>query len=143
MALLLQVLDVARAVAHDLALFYVDCHSICSCSVYEFVGEVLKFINAATRVLEVGRRRGRQRKCWMDKIKEWTSLATPELLTRASSRRDWMRMTRLLKICFSVLRPCLRPARYSSSSFSSLALSRLKITRSMISLEWLIRLMIR
>ena len=34
--------------------------------------------------LEGGRRRGRQRKCWMDNIKEWTSLPMPELLTRAS-----------------------------------------------------------
>ena len=39
--------------------------------------------------LESGRRRGRQRKCWMDNIKEWTSLPTPELLTRASYRKDW------------------------------------------------------
>ena len=31
--------------------------------------------------LEGGRRRGRQRKCWMDNIKEWTSLHMPELLT--------------------------------------------------------------
>ena len=28
--------------------------------------------------LEGGRRRGRQRKCWMDSIKEWTSLPMPE-----------------------------------------------------------------
>ena len=39
--------------------------------------------------LEGGRRRGRQRKCWMDNIKEWTSLPMPELLTRASRRKDW------------------------------------------------------
>ena len=26
-----------------------------------------------------GRRRGRQRKCWMDNIKDWTSLPMPEL----------------------------------------------------------------
>ena len=32
---------------------------------------------------ERGRRRGRQRKCWMDNIKEWTSLPLAELLTRA------------------------------------------------------------
>ena len=29
--------------------------------------------------LEGGRRRGRQRKCWMDNSKEWTSLPMPEL----------------------------------------------------------------
>ena len=31
--------------------------------------------------LEGGRRRGRQRKCWVDNIKERTSLPIPELLT--------------------------------------------------------------
>ena len=31
--------------------------------------------------LEVGRRRGRQRKCWMNKVKEWTSLPMPVMLT--------------------------------------------------------------
>ena len=40
-------------------------------------------------ILESGRRRGRQRKCWLDNIKEWTSLPIPELLTRASCRR-WL-----------------------------------------------------
>ena len=35
--------------------------------------------------LEGGRCRGRQRKCWMDNIEEWTSLPVPELLTRAES----------------------------------------------------------
>ena len=38
--------------------------------------------------LEGGRRRGRQRECWMDIIKEWTSLPKPELLTRASCRKE-------------------------------------------------------
>ena len=36
--------------------------------------------------LEDGRRRGQKRKCWMDGIKEWTSLPILELLTRASCR---------------------------------------------------------
>ena len=39
--------------------------------------------------LEGGRRGGRQRKCWMDKIREWISLPVPKLLTRASCRKDW------------------------------------------------------
>ena len=39
--------------------------------------------------LEGGRRRGRQRKCCMENIKEWTSLPMPELLTKASSKKDW------------------------------------------------------
>ena len=36
-----------------------------------------------------GQRRGRQRKHWMDNIKEWTSLLVPELLTRDFCRKDW------------------------------------------------------
>ena len=35
---------------------------------------------------EGGRRRGRQRKCWMDNINEWTSLPMPELLAMAFCR---------------------------------------------------------
>ena len=38
---------------------------------------------------EGGRRRGRQRKWWMDNIKELTSLPMPELLPWASRRKDW------------------------------------------------------
>ena len=41
--------------------------------------------------LEGGRRRDRQRKCWMDNIKEWTSLPMQELLARAPCRKDWKR----------------------------------------------------
>ena len=41
--------------------------------------------------LEGGRRRRRQRKCWMDNVKEWTSLPMPELLTRTSCKKDWTR----------------------------------------------------
>ena len=37
---------------------------------------------------EGGRRRGRQRKCWMDNIKEWASLPMAELLTRAPCGKD-------------------------------------------------------
>ena len=33
------------------------------------------------------------RKCWMDNVKEWTPLPMPELLTRASCRRDWRRIS--------------------------------------------------
>ena len=43
--------------------------------------------------LKGGRRRGRQSKCWVDNIKEWTSLPIPELLTRASCRKDWKRIS--------------------------------------------------
>ena len=51
-------------------------------------------------------------------------------------------MTRLL-ICSTVLRPGLKPACSSASSSSAVALSRLRITWSMILLEWLVRLMKR
>ena len=34
-----------------------------------------------------------RRKCWMDNIKEWTSLPMPELLTRASCRKDGKRIS--------------------------------------------------
>ena len=43
--------------------------------------------------LEGGQRHGWQRKCWMDNMKEWTSLPMPELLTRASCRKDWKRIS--------------------------------------------------
>ena len=43
--------------------------------------------------LEGGRLRCRQRNCWIDNIKEWTSLPMPELLTRASCRNDWKRFS--------------------------------------------------
>ena len=39
-------------------------------------------------ILEGGRRRGRQRKCWMDNVHEWTSLSMPEMFTMASRRKD-------------------------------------------------------
>ena len=39
--------------------------------------------------LEGGRRRGRQRKRWMDNIKEWTYLPMAELLDRVSCRKGW------------------------------------------------------
>ena len=38
--------------------------------------------------LEGGRRHVRQRKCWIEHIKEWTSPPMPELFTRAFCRKD-------------------------------------------------------
>ena len=43
--------------------------------------------------LEDGLLGDRQRKCWMDNIKEWTSVPKPELLVRASRRKDWKRIS--------------------------------------------------
>ena len=43
--------------------------------------------------LEGGRRRGRQRKSWMDNVKELTFLPMPELLTVAFCRKDRKRIS--------------------------------------------------
>ena len=57
--------------------------------------------NILQGTLEGGQCHGQQRKCWMDNIKEWTSLPMPEPLTRASCRKDWIphvpTMIRLVK----------------------------------------------
>ena len=45
--------DVVRGVGHDLPLFCADFHSILRCSVYESVGEVLKFTTDAARKISV------------------------------------------------------------------------------------------
>ena len=45
-----------------------------------------------------GRRRGRQRKCWMDNIQEWTTLPLSELLTRPFCRKDWKRISAELSL---------------------------------------------
>ena len=45
------------------------------------------------RTLENGQRRGRQRKFWIDNIREWTSQSMPELFTKASCRKDWNRIS--------------------------------------------------
>ena len=43
--------------------------------------------------LEGGQHCGQQQKCWMDNIKEWTFLPMLKLLTRASCRTDWKRIS--------------------------------------------------
>ena len=43
--------------------------------------------------LEGGQCYSWQRKCWMDNVKDWTSLSMPELLTMASHRKDWKRIS--------------------------------------------------
>ena len=48
--------------------------------------------------LEGGQCCGQQRKCSMENIKEWTSLPMPELLTRASCRKDWKRISAELSL---------------------------------------------
>ena len=49
-------------------------------------------------ILEGGRCRGQQRKCWMNNIKEWTSLAMLELHTVASYRKEWKQISAKLSI---------------------------------------------
>ena len=48
--------------------------------------------------LEDGWHQGQQRECWMDNIKELTWLPVPELLTRASCRKDWKRISAELSL---------------------------------------------
>ena len=40
-----------------------------------------------------GGRRGRQRKCWMDNVKERASLPMPEVFTITFRRKDWKRIS--------------------------------------------------
>ena len=42
---------------------------------------------------EVGQRHSRLRKCWMDNVKEWTSLSMPEFLKIASSKNGWKKIS--------------------------------------------------
>ena len=60
-------------------------------------GHVTRHVSLSKTILQgtlaSGRRRDRQRKCWLDDIKEWTYLPMPELLTRASQRKDWKRIS--------------------------------------------------
>ena len=39
--------------------------------------------------LEGGRRRGRQAKCWLDNIKDWTRMDSPTLMRQAEDRAGW------------------------------------------------------
>ena len=38
-------------------------------------------------------KRGRQRKSWMDNIREWTTMTTPDLLIAANNRNTWRRVS--------------------------------------------------
>ena len=44
--------------------------------------------------LEGGRKRGRQRKSWLDNIKEWTRKESPELIRLAEDRPKWQLLAR-------------------------------------------------
>ena len=45
------------------------------------------FKTVLQNTLEGERRNGRQRKCWVDNVKEWTSLLVPEFVTMAFRRK--------------------------------------------------------
>ena len=48
--------------------------------------------------LEGGQHHGQQRQCWMGNIKQWRSLPMQELLIRASSRKDWKKISAKLSL---------------------------------------------
>ena len=56
--------------------------------------------------LEGGRKRGRQVKCWMDNIKEWTRMNSPTLIREAEDRTGWRQLA-----ARSALMSPLRPHR--------------------------------
>jgi hypothetical protein len=61
-----------------------------------FIGHVERHNNLPKTILqctvEGGRRRGRQRKCWFDNVKEWTKLPMPEQSIAAQDRHTWRNM---------------------------------------------------
>ena len=48
--------------------------------------------------LEGEGRHGRQRKCWMDNVKGWTSLPMPELTHTSPAEKDWKRISAELSL---------------------------------------------
>ena len=50
--------------------------------------------------VEGGRRRGRQRKCWFDNVKDWTKLQVSELMTVAQDRQKWRKISDEVSIRF-------------------------------------------
>ncbi|KAI8502174.1 hypothetical protein Bbelb_197620 [Branchiostoma belcheri] len=70
----------------------------------QWFGHLTRHNNLAKTILqgtlEGKRRRGRQKKVWLDNIKDWTSLTVPQLLTAAQDRRTWL---------YSCCKVCLVP----------------------------------
>ncbi|KAI8486085.1 hypothetical protein Bbelb_361850 [Branchiostoma belcheri] len=60
----------------------------------QWFGHLTRHNNLAKTILqgtlEGKRRRGRQKKVWLDNIKDWTSLTVPQILTAAQDRRTWL-----------------------------------------------------
>ena len=60
------------------------------------VGHVTRSPGLAKTILQVtvqgGKRRGRQRKRWVDSIKEWTGLEWNIILRKVENREDWRKL---------------------------------------------------
>ena len=60
-------------------------------------GHVFRHNNLPKTILqgtvEGGRRRGRQRKCWFDNVKDWGKLQMSELTTAAQDRQEWRKLS--------------------------------------------------
>ena len=54
-------------------------------------------IAALTGKIEGRRSRGRQRKTWIDDVKEWSGLTTSEIGTRARDRKGWRKLVHDLR----------------------------------------------
>ncbi|KAI8497134.1 hypothetical protein Bbelb_250830 [Branchiostoma belcheri] len=84
----------------------------------QWFGHLTRHNNLAKTILqgtlEGKRRRGRQKKVWLDNIKDWTSLTVPQLLTAAQDRRTWL---------YSCCKVCLVPP---TTSVGRLKLKKLK-----------------
>ena len=52
---------------------------------------------APTGKIEGRRSRGRQRKTWIDDVKEWRGLTTSEIRTRAQDRKGWRKLVHDLR----------------------------------------------
>ena len=70
-------------------------------------------------ILEGGRCHGWQRKCWMDNSKEWTSLAVPDLLTRASCRKGWKRISVELSLMFPLMAQSVKELNWTSCFYTT------------------------
>ena len=77
--------------------------------------------------LEGGRRRGRQRKCWMNDVKEWTSVLTPELFLVALRGKDWKRIS-----AESSLRSRRQPIRTELNSTSFLCVYYIALAKCIV-----------
>jgi hypothetical protein len=62
-----------------------------------FIAETSFYKTILQGTLEGSRRRDKQRKNWSENVKEWTKLATPDLLRQAQDRPRWSALSALFK----------------------------------------------